>query len=304
MFEIEQVPPIQLIEDELLKEKGITLYIKRDDLLHPEISGNKWRKLKYNFIRASELGYTRILTFGGAFSNHIAATAFAANKYGFDSIGIIRGDELNENSNHTLRQAHGYGMNLEFISRSAYRQKESENFTNEMIQKYGSAYIIPEGGSNALAVKGCSEILSDLDVEFDFLTTAVGTGGTIAGIASGLARDQKALGFCVLKGAEYLQGVIEGLLAKSQKNWYINYDHHLGGYARYNDQLIRFINEFWRNHKIPLDPIYTGKMMMGLYSEIRSGKFESGTRIIALHTGGLQGIEGFNIMHGEQLHLK
>jgi 1-aminocyclopropane-1-carboxylate deaminase len=307
MFEADQPTPIQKIESKFLEEYGITLFIKRDDLIHPDISGNKWRKLKYNFLEAKKQNLDTILTFGGAYSNHIAATAAAANKYEFNCIGVIRGDELNSNSNETLKKAHEQGMRLNFISREDYRSRSEESFVNSLKEKFGNCFIIPEGGSNTLAIKGCTEIVHEIDHEFNAIVSAVGSGGTLAGLACGLNPNQQALGICVLKGANYLDESVNTLIKEfssdERTNWKINHDHHLGGYAKYNDPLIEFINQFQLDNGVQLDPVYTGKMMLAIYALIKEGYFESGTRIVALHTGGLQGIKGFNASNNTRINI-
>lgn len=298
MFENQTPTLLQKIENDLLSSKGISLYIKRDDSIHPEVSGNKWRKLKYNLIDAKAKGYNKVLTFGGAYSNHIAATAAACNEYGFESIGIIRGQELNEKSNTTLQRAFKHGMKFLFVSREQYRNKEHADFLQSFGVKGENLYLIPEGGSNALALKGCEEIIAEIGIDFDYIVTAVGTGGTLSGLACGLIGKQKAIGVSVLKGANYLEEevhkLIEACSNRNKQNWEIKHDYHLGGYAKSNDELVNFINEFKQKHAILLDPIYTGKMMMALFDMIENDYFEEGSELIALHTGGLQGIEGFN----------
>lgn len=293
MFETQAPTPLQKITSSLLAEKELKLYIKRDDLIHPTISGNKWRKLKYNLLQAREEGFTQLLTFGGAYSNHIAATAAAAKDYGFHAIGIIRGEELNKNSNKTLSQAAKNGMDLHFISRERYRQKEHEEFTNSLKKEYGSFYLLPEGGSNALAVKGCTEIVGEIEIDFDYIISAVGTGGTLSGIACGLQKHQKALGISALKGANYLDNEVRRLVqaysGNELTNWQINHAYHFGGYAKVNDDLLHFIEEFKREHEIQLDQVYTGKMMKALFDLIEKDYFKRGSTIIALHSGGLQG---------------
>ena len=295
MFENKTPTPLQKIDAEILKQKNISLYIKRDDLIHEKISGNKWRKLKYNLIKARKCKFDTLLTFGGAYSNHIAATAAAAYEYGFKSIGIIRGDELNASSNKTLIRASQNGMDLHFISREKYRQKEQQEFIQSLKKDFGNFYLIPEGGSNELAVKGCTEIISEIEEDFDYIVTAVGTGGTLAGITCALTSQQTAIGICVLKGAQYLDDEVRKLItsySSGQKlNWRIIHQYHLGGYAKSNSTLDSFIQNFHQTHHIQLDPIYTGKMMMALFQMISEDYFKSGDKIIALHTGGLQGIQ-------------
>ncbi|SHK20212.1 1-aminocyclopropane-1-carboxylate deaminase [Reichenbachiella agariperforans] len=302
MFEKSAPTPLVPIHDELLEEKNIKLFLKREDLIDPDISGNKWRKLKYNLIKAKEQDKEIILTFGGAYSNHIAATAAAAKRFGFQAIGVIRGEELNENSNPTLQKAHENGMQLLFVSRADYMFRTSPHWLTMHQQEY-SAFIIPEGGSNHLALQGVKEILSEIDTPFDYITCPVGTGGTLAGLASGLQAHQKALGFASLAGEDYLEKLVGQLLAPEfHERQAIVHDYDFGGYAKHTPKLIEFIQNFYDQHGIPLDPIYTGKMMYGLFDQIKKGKIEEGKTIVAVHTGGLQGIAGFNEQYG--LNLK
>ena len=287
--------PLEKIEDDLLSEKKINLYIKREDLIHNEISGNKWYKLKYNLIEAEKRGINKILTFGGAYSNHIYSTAAASNLFGFESIGIIRGEE-HLPLNPTLLFAQNCGMKFHYISRTLYRNKYSENLLEEFKEKFGNFYLIPEGGSNSLAVKGCAEINKSISIPFNYLCTPCGTGGTLAGLAVGLDNQKKVLGFSVLKNSFFLNKEVERLIksfnGKSYNNWEINFDYHFGGYVKFNSVLTDFIEEFHKLHKIQLEPIYTGKMFYGIYDLIRRDFFSKGETIIAIHTGGLQGLEG------------
>lgn len=281
----------------ILAEKQVELYIKREDEIHPFVSGNKFRKLKYNLQEAKNQGYKTLLTFGGAFSNHVVATAVAAKLMGFKSIGIIRGDELALNfqqtifENPTLQKAHENGMTFEFVSREIYRNKTSTNFLEELKQKFGEFYLIPEGGTNALAVRGCEEILVANDSIFDYICCAVGTGGTISGLINASEKHQKIIGFPALKG-DFLSSEIEKYAKNS--NWDLQTNFHFGGYAKYNKALIRFINDFKKETIILLDPIYTAKMIYGLLEIIKNDGFEKGSKILAIHTGGLQGIQGVN----------
>ena len=276
---------------------GVELYIKREDLLHPEVAGNKYRKLKYNLEEAQIEGHTTLLTFGGAYSNHIAATAAAGKRCGFKTIGVIRGDELGEELEKTLREnpslkfAHTCGMKFKFISRSAYRQKDTQEMYRDLRTEFGNFYLLPEGGSNQLAVQGCQEILTKEDAGFDIICCAVGTGGTMAGIINSSESHQKIIGFPALKG-NFLETEIGKYVW--QKNWMLNSDYHFGGYAKIEKSLIDFINDFRYEYKIPLDPIYTGKMMYGIFDLLEKGYFQENQRILAVHTGGLQGIAGMN----------
>jgi 1-aminocyclopropane-1-carboxylate deaminase len=269
------------------------LFIKPDYLNHPFISGNKYRKLKYNLLESRKLNKTVLLTFGGAFSNHIAAVAAAGNEFGFKTIGVIRGEELSSRipDNPTLTFAKKQGMEFHFVSREVYRIKTTKNFIDDLTYRFGEFYHIPEGGTNHLAVKGCEEILTETDKTFDYICCAVGTGGTISGLINSSSPHQKILGFPALKG-DFLQEEISKFANKS--NWELIPDYHFGGYAKIKPDLISFINLFKERYDIPLDPVYTGKMMFGLFDLMKQGYFPEGAKILAIHTGGLQGIEGMN----------
>ncbi|HLT32922.1 MAG TPA: pyridoxal-phosphate dependent enzyme [Aquaticitalea sp.] len=279
------------------------LSLKPDYLIHPTISGNKSRKLKYNLLEAKKLNKTTLLTFGGAYSNHIAATAAAGKEFGFATIGVIRGKELADkiDTNPTLKFAQACGMIFKFVSREVFREKASEEFLMQLHEEFGNFYLLPEGGTNALAVKGCEEILTMDDAEFDFICCPVGTGGTISGLINSSLPHQKILGFPALKG-DFLREEIAKFTSKS--NWNLVNDYHFGGYAKINRELISFINEFKANYGIPLDPIYTGKMMFGIFDLMAKGYFPNESKILAIHTGGLQGIDGMNlILKQKQLPL-
>lgn len=269
----------------------IEVVIKREDAIHQHISGNKYRKLKYNILEAQRLGYATLLTFGGAFSNHIAAVASVGQLFGFKTIGVIRGEELAEVSNPTLDFAKSCGMQCHFVSREMYQQKNDATFLEMLSQKFGDFYLLPEGGTNALAVKGCEEILTEYDAQFDYICSAVGTGGTISGLINSSLPHQNVLGFPALKG-DFLREEIAKFAHKS--HWDLVTDYHFGGYAKISPQLISFINTFKDAYGIALDPIYTGKMLFGVFDLIEKGYFPKGSKILVIHTGGLQGIAGMN----------
>ena len=269
------------------------VFIKPDYLNHPFISGNKYRKLKYNILEAQRFQKTRLLTFGGAYSNHIAAVAAAGTEFGFKTIGVIRGEELVAKvaDNPTLSFAKKQGMHFHFVSRESYRLKATNDFIESLKSKFGDFYLIPEGGTNTLAIKGCEEILTENDKNFDFICCSVGTGGTISGLINSSGSSQKILGFPALKG-EFLKEEISKFA--NNPNWDLISDYHFGGYAKINTELISFINEFKAQYGLPLDPVYTGKMMYGVFDLMRQGYFPKGAKILAIHTGGLQGIQGMN----------
>jgi len=283
----------------ILKEKGVRLFIKREDEIHPFVSGNKFRKLKYNLQEAKHQNKTTLLTFGGAYSNHIVATAVAGKMAGFKTIGVIRGEELKARfkevlqENATLYEAHKNGMQFEFVSREAYKKKEDISFINELAQKWGDFYTIPEGGTNDLAVKGCKEILTSEDEKFSYICVAVGTGGTIRGlINASCSKKQHVIGFPALKG-DFLEREIQQK-APENNHWLLQNEYHFGGYGKYNTTLIRFINQFKEQTSILLDPIYTGKMMFGILDLVEKNYFKPQSNILAVHTGGIQGINGIN----------
>ncbi|TRX38865.1 1-aminocyclopropane-1-carboxylate deaminase/D-cysteine desulfhydrase [Flavobacterium sp. ZT3R18] len=274
---------------------GISLEIKREDLLHPFISGNKFRKLKYNLLQAKAENQEAVLTFGGAYSNHIAAVAYAGKEQGFKTIGVIRGEELGDKiaENPTLQFAQECGMQFEFVTREAYRFKIEADFIANLQQKFGSFYLVPEGGTNEYAIKGCEEILTEEDATFDFICCAVGTGGTISGIINSALAHQKVLGFPALKG-DFLKDEIRKFATNT--NWELITDYHFGGYGKVNEELIQFINQFYKQTQVPLDPVYTGKMVFGVIDLIQKKYFPNNAKILLIHTGGLQGIQGMNLI--------
>jgi 1-aminocyclopropane-1-carboxylate deaminase len=285
--------PVTEIDLSLFNIEGYKLFMKREDLMHPFVSGNKFRKLKYNLQAAQEQDYKVLLTFGGAFSNHIAAVAAAGKEVGFKTIGIIRGEELltKISENATLSFANQNGMRLYFISREAFRSKSDDGFINKLKDTFGDFYLLPEGGTNDLAVKGCEEILAENKFSADYICVPVGTGGTMAGLVKASNDDQQVLGFSALKGAFQTSEVKK---YTSKTNFEIIDSYCFGGYGKIDTDLVRFINEFKEKTNIPLDPVYTGKMMYGIMDLLKNRYFKENSRIFAIHTGGLQGIAGMN----------
>ena len=277
-------------------DHGIVVSVKRIDLVHPHIAGNKFYKLKYNLQAAREQGKTLLISFGGAYSNHIHALAYAAHEYGFQAIGIIRGQELAEKAlNPTLQDAAILGMCFEFISRSDYRQKHTPEFLQAVLSRHPNAYIIPEGGCNDLAIQGCAEILSDADKRnFDVICCAVGTGGTLAGLINASATQQRLIGYAALK-TDHLSAEIMQMTHKRQ--WQVFSEEVFGGYGRFNAELLGFIANTQARNDLPLDPIYTGKAFYRLSQHIAEGLFASNSRILFIHTGGLQGHRPVNLKH-------
>lgn len=284
---------------------GVELWLKRDDLIHPEVSGNKWRKLKYYLEDFKKSGKEVILTFGGAFSNHLAATAAIGEMAGITTKALVRGEEVT--SNPTLDFCRRCGMEIEAISRKRYETKDEPEFRRMMEEALPDVYVIPEGGKGALGMRGCLELMDEVDQNFDVVACVGGTGTTMAGI---LKSSYKAgyLLFPALKGGIFLERAIYRQLSDFEKLFStvgigkneaidrleIEENYHFGGYGKVQPELIAFMNHFFEKYGVALDPVYTGKMLFGLIERINRGDFEEGTRILAIHTGGLQGIKGMN----------
>ncbi|MGW4638498.1 1-aminocyclopropane-1-carboxylate deaminase/D-cysteine desulfhydrase [Sphaerisporangium sp. NPDC004334] len=285
--------PIAELRDDRLG--GVRLFLKRDDLLDPELPGNKWRKLKYNLAEAARLRHGTLLTFGGAYSNHIRATAAAGRRFGFATIGVIRGEE-HLPLNPTLAGAAARGMRLTYLDRTAYRAKHTSETIARLRAEWGEFYLLPEGGSNALAARGCAELPAEIDAQlaaaggFDAVCCACGTGGTLAGIAGGLPPGRRAVGFPVLKGGEYLAGEVERLQREAfgapTSNWSLECGFHFGGYARRTPELDAFAGDFHERHGLRLDRVYIAKMMYGIFALAARGDFAPGARVVAVVTGG------------------
>lgn len=280
--------PIEPLKDDSLRETGVDVWLKRDDLIHSDVPGNKWRKLKYNLAEAARTGQSTLLTFGGAYSNHIRATAAAGRYSGFSTIGIIRGEE-HWPLNPSLSFAVDHGMHLSYMSRIDYRHKGDADIIASLRQQFGDFYLIPEGGSNDLGLRGCAELPAEIAMDFDTICCACGTGTTLAGMAAGLDGRQRALGFSVLKGSEFLDREVAEMqqtaFGKQSANWRIEHRFHFGGFARRNAELDAFIAEFAARHRLVLDYVYVAKMMFGIYSLARQGVFRPGSRVIAVVTG-------------------
>jgi 1-aminocyclopropane-1-carboxylate deaminase len=284
-----QLPsPVSELHDDRLTVAGVRVLLKRDDLIHPEFPGNKWRKLKYNVSSARELGHDRILTFGGAYSNHIRATAAVGFHFGFTTIGVIRGEQ-HLPLNPSLAYAVARGMRLTYLDRTTYRSKASDAVISALHRDFGDFYLLPEGGSNKEAVLGCAELPAELAEPFDVLFCAVGTGGTLAGVAAGLSSRQQVVGVPVLKGGAFLEHEIVQLQEMTYGarvgRWHLECDYHFGGYARRTPELDNFIEDFDTRHGLRLDWVYEAKMMYALFDQISRGSFASGTTIVALISG-------------------
>ncbi|MCM0059937.1 MAG: pyridoxal-phosphate dependent enzyme [Algoriphagus sp.] len=287
--------PCDLLSHPLLDQKQVEVQVLRLDQVHPEVTGNKFYKLRYNLQQALSQNHRHVLTFGGAYSNHIYATAAAAKEEGLASIGIIRG-ELLDAQNPTLAFARAAGMTLLGISREHYREKNQAEFLENLRKQFGDFYLIPEGGTNAVAIQGTREILTARHSEFSHILTPIGTGGTFAGIAASLLPHQQLLGISALKGEGIREEMtdllnVEGIQSPGILEVFTQY--HQGGYAKWTTKLIDFIHWFWDAFGIPLDPIYTGKMAFACWDLVKKNYFPPGSRILLIHTGGLQGNEGF-----------
>ena len=306
MQSIISASPLQTICHPLLTEHGLTLQIKRDDLLHKDISGNKWRKLKFNLLSAAQADIKHIVSFGGAFSNHIHALAAAGYHFGFKTTAIIRGESFYA-ENPTLSQARKWGMELEFVDRKTYRLRHDDAYLESLQSQYPDAIIVPEGGTNDLALQGmfetCSEIIEQSQQPINHVITATGSGGTIAGLIAGFSKQNqtaiKVTGIAVLKQAEYLNEVITQLVdtqaLKNTNDWQLHTEFHHGGYAKTPPELTTFCTAFSEQTGVPIEPIYTGKMFFALFKLIEQGYFKQGDNLIALHTGGLQGNAGLKL---------
>jgi 1-aminocyclopropane-1-carboxylate deaminase len=276
------------LPDTRLELSGVRLLLKRDDLIHPEMPGNKWRKLKYNLMAATDEGHDTLLTFGGAYSNHVRATAAAGYYHGFHTIGVIRGEE-HLPLNPSLAYAVSRGMRLTYLDRTTYRAKRDPAVVDALREQWGRFYLLPEGGSNALAVRGCSELPAEVTEKFDVICCPAGTGGTLAGIASGLQPGQRAIGFSALKGGSFLTEDVTRLQVEAfgmaSENWQVECRFHFGGFAKKTSEMEAFIDDFATRHGVTLDWVYVAKMMFGLFSLVEEGTFSPGTTIVAVVTG-------------------
>ena len=277
--------PLEPLDEARAARRGVRIVLKRDDLIHPDLPGNKWRKLAPNLAAAREQGHSTLLTFGGAYSNHLSATAAAGHHFGFATVGVVRGEE-HLPLNPALAKAAAFGMRLTYLDRTAYRAKNTPAVLDPLRERFGDCYVLPEGGSNALAVRGCAELVSELTEPYDVICCAVGTGGTLAGIASALEPGRRALGFAVLKGGEFLNADVAALQTAAYQrvtaNWSIETGFHGGGYARQPAELAEFAADFEQRHGIRLNRVYEAKMMLGLTSLVERGRFAAGSTVVAL----------------------
>jgi 1-aminocyclopropane-1-carboxylate deaminase len=288
-IDFEIFSPVHQIHDKLFDKQGLKVFIKRDDLIHTIISGNKWRKLKYLLKQARSENKTHLVTFGGAYSNHLLATAAAAAKFGFKSTGFVRGEEVNNDSLFLCRL---HGMNLIFTDRESYRDKP--NLFHKHFAEDSDAFFIDEGGASALGAKGCSELLDELTDTYNYVFCACGTGTTAAGIINGISANKLSTqfnGVPVLKNGEFLRKDIDSYLEKPAK-YQLHTDYHFSGYGKVNNELILFIKQFVASTGILIEPVYTGKMLYALYDLAAKNHFAPGSKILAIHTGGIWGLLG------------
>jgi len=274
------------VNDVMLDKHQVELWIKRDDLLHPIISGNKWRKLKYILNHALSVGADTIISMGGAYSNHLHALAYVGKLLNLKTIGLIRGEPILTPSLQDMRE---WGMELRFVSRSDYRLLRKYKQWTDLPDLKARQYWLPEGGAHTLALQGVAELVHEIDMSYGTLCVACGTGTTLTGLVNTVADNVSVLGFAALKNAGFLTADVNALLAQPRNNWHINLDYHFGGFAKTNAELLAFMNDFETRTHIPLEPVYTGKMLYGLYDLIQKQTFQANQRIIAVHTGGLQG---------------
>jgi 1-aminocyclopropane-1-carboxylate deaminase len=281
--------PLQEVADERLARHGVRLLLKREDLVHPLLPGNKYRKLRPNLVAAVAAGHTALLTFGGAYSNHLRATAAAGRLLGLRTVGVVRGEELaGRPLNPSLAAAAADGMLLHFADRATYRRKAEPEVLAALLDRFGPAYVVPEGGSNAAAVRGCVDVGREIGDAADVVAVACGTGGTLAGLAAGLAPGAEAVGIAVLRGG-FLPGEVLRLQQEAfggrRGRWRVADGFHHGGFARGTPELAAFAAEFAARHGLDPEPVYVAKMLYGVYALAAGGAFAPGTRVAAVVTG-------------------
>ncbi|MBL0616166.1 1-aminocyclopropane-1-carboxylate deaminase/D-cysteine desulfhydrase [Aeromonas veronii] len=283
--------PLQRLHHPLLIRSGVELWCKRDDLIHPTISGNKWRKLKYHLRHAKEHGKRHLLSFGGAYSNHIHALAAAGCQSGLRTTGIIRG-EYDAVSNSTLRDARRWGMDLVFVDRQSYRRRQDPDWLAQFDAP--DTLIVPEGGSSPLAIPGVAELVGEVPFSPDLWVLPCASGGTLAGLIAGKRDREQILAIAVLKGGGFIADEVCRLhpAAANIPGWRIALDHHDGGYAKFSPALWQWVQDFSATTALPLEPIYSGKAMWGLFRELAAGRIAPGCKIVFIHTGGIQGLAG------------
>jgi 1-aminocyclopropane-1-carboxylate deaminase len=291
------VPVLHPLQLELYRRAGVNVWMLRLDQVHPQVSGNKWYKLKYALQDLIARGEGRVLTFGGAYSNHVHALAFAGQALGIETIGVIRGEPVYA-ANPTLSDARAWGMQLEFVDRATYRNRQDPAFEQQLRSRLGNFGLIAEGGFGPLGLAGCREIFAGLDgvADFDLICVAAGTGGTMAGLIAGKSASSRLLGFSALKGGDFLYANIAALLQLAGEDdpggWALQLDAHGGGYARTSPLLAAFMAAFQHQTGVALDPVYTAKMVLRFNQMVAQGEVVAGSRVLLIHTGGLQGLRG------------
>ncbi|MEV8479476.1 pyridoxal-phosphate dependent enzyme [Streptomyces sp. NPDC051173] len=279
--------PLEELRDERFARRGVRLLLKRDDLIHPELPGNKWRKLEPNLRAAAEAGRRTLLTFGGAYSNHLRATAAAGRLLGFATVGVVRGEELADRPlNWSLAACVADGMRLRFVDRATYRRKTEPGVLAELAG--GDCFVVPEGGSNAAAARGCVALGRELRGAADVVGIACGTGGTLAGLAAGLSGTQRTIGFPVLKGGflgEEIRRLQQAAFGGPRGDWTLDERFHCGGYARLSPELLAFADDFASRHGLRVERLYVAKMLFGLTALASEGAFARGTTVAAVITG-------------------
>ena len=303
--------PEEHVDSHLTGGYRVDIFVKRDDMIHPVVSGNKWRKLKWNIENAKEQGRDTLLTFGGAHSNHIAATAEAARIFGFKSIGIIRGEDA-DLRNPTLRTALRNGMKIHRVSRTEFRRNGDRDYIESLRHRFGAFYFIPQGGENHYGVQGCTEIMKELKRHYHRIFVACGTATTLSGMALGNARRSMLTGVSALKGGEFLFETVKHYVSKTfqdeeterevLKNIEVLTDYHFGGYAKTKSELIEFMRNFYQKTSVKLDPVYTGKTAFAMYDVLKKYKANSNEKWLLIHSGGLQGIEATEAKLGRSIY--
>ncbi len=299
--------PLQKLQK--IEKTNLNIFVKRDDLIHSDISGNKFRKLKCNLKYAFDSGYKELIAFGGAFSNLLYTLSVISKEMNVAATFYIRGDGFDPN-NPTLRFIKSNGVKMIFMSRTAFKNIRNREYLDTLQKQHPSSYIIPEGGSNSLAIPGSGEIIDEIILQLgrnpDYILMDLGTGGTFAGVLNNVPDQTNLLGIAAIKGVDWnstLTDIFEGEMGfLKKKNWSINEDYHFGGFAKYNNKLIDFINQYRSKYGIPLDPIYTGKLVYALDDLVKKNYFKNNSTIVWVHGGGLQGIQGFNYLHGNAIH--
>lgn len=293
--ELKLPSPVTQLHSPLLSEKKVQLFIKRDEFIHPVLQGNKWRKLKYNLLEANIQKQKTLLSFGGAYSNHLHALAFAGQHFGFNTIGIIRGEEPAK-PNPCLQDMENWGMQLEYIKRIDYKQKTTDEFIHNLRKKFGDFYLIPEGGNNPQGIKGCAELLDELEQNYDVICSEVGSGTMFSSlITHNKELSTRFLGFVIMKNKQIESDIREQTSIQNNiaTAWSLIHNYHFGGFAKANAELHQFISDFKMRFNIQLEPVYSGKMLYGIFDLIKKDHFKPGTKILAIHGGGLQGLRGY-----------